>query len=78
MEKQNEGITDKPLLTDSLRALVNEGIILGLKESLVGLNHLLDKKVEEGLPEYLTRNELKTFLNTYTELCATKGEANFR
>ena len=52
-------------LKDSFRACINDGRILGLKESLRILNEFLDTKITMGYSEYITRAELRTFLETY-------------
>ncbi len=52
-------------LTKSFSDSVNDGIILGLKESLKILHQFLDKKVQKGYPEYISRTELQVFLETY-------------
>jgi hypothetical protein len=44
---------------------VNDGIVLGMKESLKVLHQFLDKKVEKGLPEYISRAELQFFMEVY-------------
>lgn len=62
------------LLVNSFRACVNDGIVLGLKESLKSLNYFLDRKVAKGYPEYISRAELQIFLETYIK----NTEENFR
>jgi hypothetical protein len=64
-EANNEDNNAKTLLAESFNACVNDGIILGLKHSLESLNYFLDRKVEKGYPEYISRTELQTFLETY-------------
>lgn len=44
-----------------------EGFIKGMKESHKALNQFLDEKVNRDYPEYITRQELNTFLNTYVK-----------
>jgi len=74
MEKLSDETKDNSSLLDSLHACVNDGIVLGLKESLKVLNQFLDKKVEKGYPEYISRAELKTFMETYIK----DTEENFK
>lgn len=62
MEKENHEDT---ILMNTLRSCMNDGIILGLKESSKILNSFLDRKVAEGYPEYISRKELKVFMDTY-------------
>lgn len=65
VSEKHERNNANTLLADSFRACVNDGIVLGLKESLKSLNQFLDRKVAKGYPEYISRAELQTFLETY-------------
>ena len=68
---KKESFEDK--LKNSILESINDGRILGLKESIKALNGFLDKKIEMGYPEYISRNELNTFLETYV----SESENNF-
>ena len=48
-------------------AAIDEGITLGLLESIRVLNQFIDLKVSRNLPEYITREELTIFLTGYIE-----------
>lgn len=74
LSESTKGNNANTLLADSFRACVNDGIVLGLKESLKSLHHFLDRKVAKGYPEYISRAELQTFLETYIK----DTEENFR
>lgn len=74
VSENHEGNNANTLLADSFHACVNDGIVLGLKESLKSLNQFLDRKIAKGYPEYISRAELQTFLETYIK----DTEENFR
>ena len=44
---------------------VKEGKVLGLKEAQKALDEFLNQKISKGHPEYITRKELKIFMDTY-------------
>jgi hypothetical protein len=74
VSENHEGNNANTLLADSFRACIKDGIVLGLKESLKSLNQFLDRKIAKGYPEYISRAELQTFLETYIK----NTEENFR
>lgn len=63
-------------LAESFRECINDGRILGLKESLRILDEFLDRKVTMGYLEYITRAELQTFLETYINESEKKSLTN--
>ena len=55
------------LIQFHINTAVDEGVALGLLESIRVLNQFMDIKVSQNLPEYITREELTTFLTGYIE-----------
>lgn len=62
----------------SLKKATNDGILLGMKHIGLALNDFLTMKVSKGYPEYIGRNELQTFINTYIKITKEEHEEEYK
>ncbi len=66
IEEDNSDFRD--LVSRNLNSVLNDGIALGMKESLMALIKFLETKVSKGYPEYITKTELQIYMKEYIEL----------
>ena len=64
--KKNKSDLDLDILEKCFQDALKEGKINGLKIAKEILNSFLDKKIKmNGMPEYISRQELNMFMDTY-------------